>query len=67
MIMPHNMFDVLSIMLQQYMYVCIYVHVHGARSPDDLTYSSILFDGRRVGDIIVWYQSSGYSMVLKGP
>ena len=29
----------------------MYVHVHGARRPDDLMYSSILFVGRRVWDV----------------
>ena len=30
----------------------MYVHVHGARFPDDLMYGSILFTGRRVGEVI---------------
>ena len=29
----------------------MYVHVHGARCPDDLTYSSILFVSRRVRNV----------------
>ena len=29
----------------------MYVHVHGARCPDDLMYGSILFIAQRVGDI----------------
>ena len=31
----------------------MYAHVHGARSPDDLMYSSILFTGQRVGYVTV--------------
>ena len=66
MIMPRNMFDVLGIMLQHYKYV--YVHVCWARFPDVLImYRSILFVDRRVGDVTVWYQSSGCSMGLDGP
>ena len=38
-------------MLQHYMYM--YVHVHGARSPDVLMYGSVLFVGRRVGDVTI--------------
>ena len=33
----------------------MYVHVHGARFPDDLTYSSILFPSQRVGDVTFHY------------
>ena len=63
MIMHLSTFDVLSIYFRYY----TYVHVHGARSLDDLIYQSILFAGRRVGDVRVWYQSSGCSMGLNGP
>ena len=28
----------------------MHVHVHGARCPDDLVYSSVLFAGRRIED-----------------
>ena len=47
--------------------ICMYVHVHGARCLDYLMYSSVLFTGRRVGDVTVWYQSSCCSMGLSGP
>ena len=39
----------------------------GARCPDDLVFSSVLLLGRRVGDVIVWYQRKGCSMGLNGP
>ena len=44
----------------------IFVHVHGdvARM---FGVSSVLFAGRRVGDVTEWYQSKGCSMGLNGP
>ena len=41
------MFYVLSILFHHFMYV----HVHGAIFPDVCGYGSILFSGRRVGDV----------------
>ena len=38
----------------------MHVHVHRARRLDDLTYSSILFPGQRVGDVTMRWPLRSY-------
>ena len=64
MIMLRNMFYVFKYHALP-LYVCMLMFMGlDARM---LECSSILLLGQRVGDVTVWYQSSGCSMGLNGP